>query len=166
MRDACATRAAGLLLTATLTLGACASHIPRPAPAATDTGARIAALAVSLVGAPYQFGGADAAGFDCSGLARYVHEQAGLAIPRTARAQQRAARPVAAGELVPGDLVFFHIHSRAVDHVGIYTGGGRFIHAPRAGGAVAYGDLSSDFYRARFSGAGRFWDAAAQLSPP
>jgi len=160
-----ASRAAGVVLAATLMLVACASPIRRPGPAPPDTGARIAALAVSLVGAPYQFGGADAAGFDCSGLARYVHEQAGLAIPRTAREQQRAARPVAAGELAPGDLVFFHIQSRGVDHVGIYTGGGCFIHAPRAGGAVAYGDLRSDFYRRRFSGAGRFWDAAAQLSP-
>lgn len=157
--------AAGILLTATLTLAACASRPQRAAPPPPDTGSQIAALAVSLVGARYHFGGADAAGFDCSGLALYVHEQAGLAIPRTAREQQRAARPVAPEELAPGDLVFFHIHSRAVNHVGIYAGAGRFIHAPRAGGAVAYGDLSSEFYRRRFSGAGRFWDAAARPSP-
>jgi murein DD-endopeptidase len=165
MHGAGAPRAAGLLLAATLTLGACAGPSQRPAAAPPDPGARIAALAVSLVGAPYQFGGADAAGFDCSGLALYVHEQAGLTIPRTAREQQRAARPVPAGELAPGDLVFFHVHSRRVDHVGIYTGDGRFVHAPRAGAAVAYGDLSSDFYRAHYSGAGRFWDGAARVSP-
>ena len=155
---------AGVLLTATLTLAACAGHSRRP-PEQPGTGTKIAELAVSLVGAPYQFGGADAAGFDCSGLALYVHERVGLTIPRTAREQQRAARPVAAGELMPGDLVFFHIHSRRVDHVGIYAGDGRFVHAPRAGGVVTYGELGSDYYRARYSGAGRFWDADALVSP-
>lgn len=165
MRIAGAPYAAGVLLAATFTLAACASH-PRRAAPSPATGAAIAALAVSLVGAPYRFGGADAAGFDCSGLAVYVHERVGLAIPRTAREQQRTARPVAPGDLAPGDLVFFHVHSRGIDHVGIYAGGGRFIHAPRAGDAVAYGELSSDYYRQRFSSAGRFWGGSARVSPP
>jgi murein DD-endopeptidase len=159
--------AAGILLAASLTLTACVTSpalAPRPPPP-TDTGDAIAALAVSLVGSPYQFGGADAAGFDCSGLARYIHEQLGVTIPRSAREQQRTARPVAPDELAPGDLVFFHIHSGSVDHVGIYTGAGRFIHAPRAGSAVAYGELSSDYYRRHFSSAGRFWEPASRVSP-
>lgn len=160
-----ALRAAGLLLTASLTLAACISEPPRPAPPAPDAGGEIAALAVSLVGSRYQFGGADAAGFDCSGLALYVHEQLGVMIPRTAREQQHAARPVAPEDLAPGDLVFFHIHSGSVDHVGIYTGAGRFVHAPRAGSAVTYGELSSDYYRRHFSSAGRFWSSAARMSP-
>jgi cell wall-associated NlpC family hydrolase len=160
--------AAGILLAASLTLTACVTPptLAPLAPPPTDTGDAIAALAVSLVGSPYQFGGADAAGFDCSGLARYVHEQVGVAIPRTAREQQRAARPVAPDELAPGDLIFFHIHSGNVDHVGIYTGAGRFIHAPRAGSAVAYGELRSGYYRRHFSSAGRFWESASRVSPP
>jgi hypothetical protein len=52
---------------------------------------------------------------------------------------------------------FFHIHARTVDHVGIYSGGGRFIHARRAGHAVAYADLYRGFYARRFVSAGRFW---------
>jgi murein DD-endopeptidase len=154
-----------LLLAAALLLAACAGPARRAA-SLPDTGSQMAALAVSLLGAPYEFGGADAAGFDCSGLALYVHERVGLAIPRTAREQQHAARPVALGELAPGDLVFFRIHSRRVDHVGIYTGSGHFVHAPRAGGAVAYGDLSGGYYRRRFVSAGRFWDAAAGAVAP
>jgi cell wall-associated NlpC family hydrolase len=150
-------RAAGVLAAATLALTGCAGHAPRSSPQ-PDTGATIAALAVSLVGAAYQFGGADARGFDCSGLALYVHERVGLTIPRTASEQRRAARAVPLGELAPGDLVFFHIHARGVDHVGIYAGSGRFIHARRAGGAVAYGDLSEGYYRARLVSAGRFWE--------
>jgi cell wall-associated NlpC family hydrolase len=136
--------------------------VPATAPAGrTQDGAVISQLAVAFIGAPYQFGGADAAGFDCSGLARYVHERAGLAIPRTAAEQQRAARPVPLAELAPGDLVFFRIKRRGIDHVGVYAGGGRFVHAPRAGQAVAYGDLSRGFYARHLVSAGRFWDRGA-----
>jgi cell wall-associated NlpC family hydrolase len=147
--------AAGAVAVAAVLLSGCASQPRRPPE--PDAGGQIAALAVSLVGAPYQFGGADAAGFDCSGLALYVHERVGLAIPRTAREQRRAAHPVPLDQLAPGDLVFFHLHSRRVDHVGVYAGDGRFVHAPRAGGAVAYGDLSEGYYRAHLVSAGRFW---------
>ena len=131
-----------------------------PPPPAREEGAAIAAAAGSLIGTPYHFGGADAGGFDCSGLALYVHERVGLVIPRTAREQRRSARPVALAHLAPGDLVFFHMRSRHVDHVGIYTGDGRFIHAPHAGRPVSYADLRHGFYARHLMGAGRFWQAA------
>lgn len=155
----------GVLAVALLALAACAGHARGRGPR-SDTGAAMAALAISLVGAPYHFGGADAAGFDCSGLALYVHERVGLTIPRTAREQQRAAHPVPLARLAPGDLVFFHVHARRVDHVGIYAGSGRFIHAPRPGSPVAYGDLSDDYYRARLVSAGRFWDGSTAAATP
>jgi cell wall-associated NlpC family hydrolase len=135
--------------------GACATL--RAPPANAQTGAAIAAVAVTLVGTRYQFGGADAAGFDCSGLALYAYERLGIAIPRTAAAQQHAARPVPLAQLAPGDLVFFRIRSRGVDHVGIYSGDGRFIHAPRAGQTVSYADLHRGFYAQRLVSAGRLW---------
>jgi murein DD-endopeptidase len=156
---------AALLASAVLEVG-CATHPAAPAPTPhapslttpADQGAVIAAVAASLVGTPYHFGAADASGFDCSGLALYVYEHAGLAIPRTAAAQQRAARPVSLAELAPGDLVFFRIRARrAIDHVGIYAGAGRFIHAPRAGQTVTYADLTRGFYARRLRSAGRFW---------
>jgi cell wall-associated NlpC family hydrolase len=125
-----------------------------------DGGIAIARTAAQLVGAPYHFGGADLQGFDCSGLAVYVYERSGVEIPRTANAQQRASRPVTLDALSPGDLVFFRIHSRHVNHVGIYAGGGRFIHAPRSGETVSYGNLSAGFYHKHFVGAGRFWNSA------
>jgi murein DD-endopeptidase len=97
-------------------------------------------------------------GFDCSGLALFVHRRMGLVIPRTAAAQQRAARPVPLAELAPGDLVFFRIRAwHGVDHVGIYAGAGRFIHAPRAGQSVTFADLTQGFYAHRLRSAGRFW---------
>ncbi len=149
---------AAFAFAAALALSACRTAPTGPAVPAPPEGAAIAALATSLIGTPYQFGGADAAGFDCSGLARYVHERVGVLIPRTALEQQRAAAPVPLAQLSPGDLVFFRLRRRAIDHVGIYTGGGRFIHAPRAGLAVEYGELSAgSFYARHLKGAGRFW---------
>jgi murein DD-endopeptidase len=158
VRRAAAGLRSALVCAAALALTACAAPARRPerAPSAGDT---IAAIAVALVGTPYHFGGADTAGFDCSGLAFYLHQRVGLEIPRTARQQQLAARPVPLEKLEPGDLVFFRIHARHVDHVGVYAGGGRFIHAPRAGVAVAYADLTTGFYRRHLVSAGRFWGA-------
>jgi len=129
-------------------------------------GAAIANAAALLVGAPYHFGGADAAGFDCSGLALYAHGTVGLAIPRTAAAQQRAARPVPLAKLAPGDLLFFRLRSRHVDHVGIYAGDGRFIHAPRAGVRVSYANLSRGFYARHLVSAGRFWGLSERPKKP
>ena len=155
---------AALLLAACATTPAPPPQPPPPAPAApaapavpADTGAVIAGIAASLIGTRYQFGGADQGGFDCSGLALYVHERVGLAIPRTAAAQQRAAQAITRAQLAPGDLVFFRIRSRGVDHVGVYAGDGRFIHAPRAGLAVTFADLGGGFYAQHFAAAGRFW---------
>jgi cell wall-associated NlpC family hydrolase len=135
------------------------SSVPHESEPPGDGGIPIARSAAQLVGAPYHFGGADLQGFDCSGLAVYVYERAGVEIPRTANAQQRAARPVAPDALSPGDLVFFRIHSRHVNHVGIYAGGGRFIHAPHSGETVSYGNLSAGYYHKHFVGAGRFWNS-------
>lgn len=150
------------VLAAALLLAGCLS-----APASRPQGAPLAQAAVALIGAPYRFGGADAAGFDCSGLALYVHERQGLSIPRTAAAQQRAAQPVSLHRLVPGDLVFFSLHARGVDHVGVYAGGARFVHAPHAGMAVAYGDLSAgSFYARHLVSAGRFWQNSPGPASP
>jgi cell wall-associated NlpC family hydrolase len=150
-----------VVLATILALGGCAGA-PRPQPTPERTeGSAIAAMAASLVGTPYHFGGADGAGFDCSGLALYVHERIGLVIPRTAAEQQRAAHPVPLAQLAPGDLVFFDIRGHAIDHVGIYAGEGRFIHAPRPGLAVTYADLGRGFYARHLASAGRFWDFAA-----
>jgi cell wall-associated NlpC family hydrolase len=155
---AAASARAAAVLAALLALAGCAGA-PREA-ARPQPGAAIAAQAAALVGTPYHFGGADVAGFDCSGLARYVHERVGLTIPRTAAEQQRAAQPVAVEQLEPGDLVFFRIRKHSVDHVGIYAGDGRFVHAPRAGVTVSYADLAHGFYARHLAGAGRFWGPA------
>jgi cell wall-associated NlpC family hydrolase len=90
-----------------LLIAACGSTPRSSSRLPDEQGAAIARVAMRLVGTPYEFGGADQHGFDCSGLAVYAHEAVGLDIPRTARDQDRLARPVPRGDLRPGDLVFF-----------------------------------------------------------
>lgn len=117
--------------------------------------AQAAGLASGLIGAPYRWGGATPAGFDCSGLVYYTYRKAGLEVPRTSQQQFHAAQPVPIGSVEPGDLVFFGQRGR-ISHVGIYIGDERFIHAPESGRTVTVASLSDGYYRARFAGAGRF----------
>lgn len=128
-------------------------------------GQAIAQLADSLRGTPYRFGGATPGGFDCSGLVFFTHRELGLRVPRTARGQFAAAALIDVRDLQPGDLVFFQLNSRTVDHVGIYAGKGRFIHAPRTGRTVDYDSLLDNYYADRFAGAGRVWRSLAAASP-
>jgi murein DD-endopeptidase len=120
-------------------------------------GDEIAMRALSLLGAPYEWGGVGPGSFDCSGLVRFVHDQLGIATPRTAAEQFAAARPVRMSGLEPGDLLFFRIKGSRVSHVAIYTGEGRFIHAPQTGRPVELRLLDDDFYRPRLAGAGRLF---------
>jgi cell wall-associated NlpC family hydrolase len=132
------------------------SPLPSPAATAPRFGDRLVTVAQSLLGAPYRYGGASPSGFDCSGLVYFAYAELGIAVPRTVAAQKAAVRPVAEGELAPGDLVFFHVGGAGIDHVGIYAGGGRFIHAPARGRTVTWAALDEPFYARRYAGAGRF----------
>ena len=79
-----------LALVALLLLGGCMSYAPAPSPYA----ARAAAVAQKMVGTPYRYGGESPAGFDCSGLAYYAYQRAGLTIPRKSTAQRSAAKGI------------------------------------------------------------------------
>lgn len=124
-------------------------RIPQP-----SRGLEIVQLAERLLGIPYRYGGTTPRGFDCSGLVFYVHQKLGIAVPRTAREQFRAARKVPPERLQPGDLLFFKLGQGW--HVGIYQGDGHFIHAPTSRGRVRREKLNG-FWQRRFVGAGRFW---------
>ena len=126
-------------------------HRPAPPRRAAGAGARAVAIAERYLGVPYVWGGAEPSGFDCSGLVMYVYAQLGIDLPHFAAAQFRAGRHVRMDQLRPGDLVFFD----DLNHVGIYTGGGRFIHAPHTGDHVRISSLSSGWYAENYDGATR-----------
>lgn len=127
----------------------------RDSPAALTLGDAVAELAVALVGTPYRYGGASPKeGFDCSGLVHYAFAQAGLAVPRTSQEQFRAARKISTRAAAPGDLVFFQ-DQKKLSHVGIYLGGGRFVHAPESGRSVEIGRLDTPYYQEHLVAVGR-----------
>lgn len=106
----------------------------------------IVALARAQIGTRYRHGGASPQrGFDCSGLVQYVMARFQMILPRTARAQ--AALGVVVDRdttlLKPGDLLTFASNDRAgVSHIGIYVGGGRFVHASSVAGHVIESPLN------------------------
>lgn len=135
---------------------------PTQAPAETETppatiGVRdaIAMLALSMIGVPYRYGGADPeGGFDCSGLVHYAFTSNGQPVPRTSQEQYDAAEKIPLEEAAAGDLVFFSDQER-LSHVGIYLGDGRFVHAPSSGNTVAIARMDSPYYQRHFVAVGR-----------
>jgi cell wall-associated NlpC family hydrolase len=110
-----------------------------------------ASIALQYIGVPYQWGGSTPAGFDCSGLVAYVYAQLGITLPHSAAAQYGMGAPVPQAALQPGDLVFFD----GLGHVGIYIGGGQFVHAPHTGTFVSIASLGDPWYSRRYVGARR-----------
>jgi cell wall-associated NlpC family hydrolase len=111
----------------------------------------VVGIAMQYLGTPYVWGGSAPGGFDCSGLVMYVYAQEGVALPHNAAAQYGYGVPVSQDQLEPGDLVFFD----GLGHVGIYIGGGQFIHAPHTGDVVKISNLSEPWYAATYVGARR-----------
>lgn len=106
----------------------------------------------------YRWGGASPRrGFDCSGLVQYAYKSAKIKLPRTAAQQYKHTKRVSLSHLKAGDLIFFHTRRRShtrINHVGIYMGGGNFIHAPRRGKRVSISKLDH-YWKRRAIGAGR-----------
>jgi cell wall-associated NlpC family hydrolase len=136
---------------------------PVPVPAPTEPGTAstdeirrsIAELALSMVGVPYRYGGADPdTGFDCSGLVYYTYTSVGRSVPRTSEAQFRAAQKISLDEAAAGDLLFFEEDVK-LSHVGIYLGDRRFVHAPSTGATVSVASVDAPWYRRRLVAVGR-----------
>lgn len=109
------------------------------------SGNAIVDYAYGLIGTPYVYGATGPSSFDCSGFTSYVYRNAaGIEITRTTYSQLGVGTPVSYDELQKGDLVFTY----GADHVGIYVGGGQYIHAPQPGDSVKVSPITS-FYAAR-----------------
>jgi peptidoglycan DL-endopeptidase CwlO len=138
---------------------------PPPAPAPAPSGgsssggspppsshSSVVSIALQYLGVPYVWGGASPSGFDCSGLTMYAYAKVGVYLPHNAAMQYGMGTPVSRSQLAPGDLVFFN----GLSHVGMYIGGGRFVHAPHTGDVVKISSLSEYWYSATYVGARRY----------
>lgn len=117
---------------------------------------RIRKLALKYLGTPYRWGGTTPAAFDCSGFTRYVYNALGVRLPRTAREQFKTGKPVCVAELKAGDLLFFDMMKGYISHVGMYLGGGRFIHASNPSSGVKISNINDRSYKRCFVGARRY----------
>ncbi|MFI9153096.1 NlpC/P60 family protein [Streptomyces sp. NPDC053367] len=125
-------------------------------------------FAQSKLGTPYLWGGngtpEQGGRFDCSGLTKAAYESVGITLPRVANDQYNAGPHPGRDELLPGDLVFFSTdpyNSRAIDHVGIYVGGGYMIDAPRTGAVIRFDPIDT----AKYFGATRVTADGAKALP-
>lgn len=167
------------LLGAALVLAGCASSPeprgPAPEPLKVDPEPRVAEGPMSYVpeaelkrsevvlaalghlDTPYRYGGTDANGLDCSALVQRAYREAGQDVPRTT-GEQASAAVKRDGDPSPGDVVFFAINGNQIDHVGVYVGEGRFVHAPSSRGQVRIEELDNPYWAPRTRFAGHFFD--------
>ena len=141
---------------------ATSSKVHRKAPGKMATASLVAAnkqsstvlsRAVNVLGTPYRWGGSSPSkGFDCSGLVKYAfNDVAAVNLPRSSSAMASGhGQKVDRKDLKPGDLLFFNIKSRKVNHVAIYLGTDRFIHAPRRGKSVTIDTLKKPYWQSHY----------------
>ena len=123
--------------------------IPAAPPPDGSKASQVVSIAMQYLGVPYVWGGSSpSTGFDCSGFTSYVYAQIGIYLPHHAASQYGYGVPVSYDDLQAGDLVFFS----GLGHMGMYIGGGQFIHAPHTGDVVkisSMGERWSSYVGAR-----------------
>jgi len=126
----------------------------------TNKGKKITKLAKEKLGRRYVWGATGQKNtFDCSGLTTYVFKKNGIILPRRAIAQSKVGKYVKREDLREGDLIFFDTSKGRkgyVNHVGIYIGNDKFLHASSAKKKVVITSLKKKFYSERYKGARRF----------
>ncbi|WP_297418619.1 C40 family peptidase [Clostridium sp.] len=120
-------------------------------------GSEVVNYAYKFLGKPYVYGANGPNAFDCSGLTQYVYNKFGVGLSRTTYSQVNEGIKVNRNDLRPGDLVFFNTEG-SISHVGIYIGGGEFIHAPRTGKPVMVSSLSDGYYAEKYATARRIFN--------
>jgi len=124
---------------------------PAPPPPDGSKASQVISIAMQYLGVPYVWGGMSPSGFDCSGLTAYAYAQIGISLPHHAASQFNYGVPVSRDDLQPADLVFFN----GLGHMGMYIGGGQFIHAPHTGDVVKISSLYDSWYASTWVGARR-----------
>lgn len=121
----------------------------------SNSGASVVATAKSYIGSSYVYGGSSPSGFDCSGFTSYVYKQFGITLNRTAAGQYSNGTAVSRSELREGDLVMFG--KSGINHVGVYIGGGRMVHAANPSRGVTTDTINSGYYNNNYVGARRIF---------
>jgi len=130
------------------------SSTPVPANRGSRKGSDVAKYAQKFVGYPYKYGAKGPNAFDCSGFTSYVYKQFGVNIPSSSVAQRSVGKYVPKSDLRPGDIVCF----KNTNHVGIYIGGGKFVHASTYKTGVKRSSLNDGKYPQRYVTARRIFD--------
>ena len=153
-----------LLLAAPCAAGKAKKRAPRKAPAAKTRHLTAEQKTIpdavafkpeleKFIGIPYRRGGAGPSGMDCSGFAKtFFSEAFGIDLPHNSKAISRLdfleGLPADRHEYRPGDLLFFNSGKGKINHVGIYLGEGKFIHASRHSGVVV-ANLDHSYWKRR-----------------
>lgn len=125
----------------------------------TRLGDALVRSARQWIGTPYVYGGHSKSGTDCSGMIMVIYDEvAGLSLPRNSAAQRDYCVSVSRRQLEPGDLVFFTTSKRGgkVNHVGMYIGNGRIIHASSSRGVIE-SSLDEKYYATHYHSSGRVY---------
>ncbi len=105
------------------------------------------------LGKKYVWGANGPKTFDCSGFTCYISNKNGIKLPRTSVRQAEVGKKITRPDLKAGDLIFFDTSKErkgVVNHVGIYIGGNKFIHASSGANKVVISSLNQGFYKQRF----------------
>ena len=151
----------GYILKSLVTLGSAPEEVSSRSleePRTVAASSAIVETAQGYLGSKYVSGGSSPSqGFDCSGFTQYVYKQYGISLPRVASAQASNGVAVAnKSSLEPGDLVYFHYYgSSTIDHVGIYVGDGKFVHAANSKRGVVTDSIMSGYYAENYIGGRR-----------
>lgn len=116
---------------------------------------RLVKTGIGMLGIRYKRGGSAENGFDCSGLVKNLFSKFDIELPRNSRQQYREGKTVSRDELETGDLVFFSSGGKQPNHVGVYIGGNKFLHAALKARKVIISDLNKNWYAVRFLGGRR-----------
>ncbi len=113
---------------------------------------RLWQAARAWLGTPYRYGGQSKRGVDCSGLVQQIYRELfNMRLPRTVAELAREGRFVRPPWLEPGDLIFFRTtRSGNIDHVGIYLGQDKFLHASGEQGVII-SDINESYFRNRLA---------------
>ena len=125
----------------------------------SSKGEQVIAYAKNYLGCRYVYGGSGPSVFDCSGFTMYVYKHFGYSMGHSAVTQAYLGTYVPRSNLQPGDLIIFNNQAnKSIGHVGMYVGGGNFIHASSGSGKIIISPLSNAYYNSRYVTARRIFN--------